>query len=203
MGKKAIAYLVSAEGYDRAADVYDRTEKFLATFEQGKLIPLLGDVLEKDILDVGAGTGRIAIPLARLGARVTALDVSSAMLKQLKRKQPGIDTFVADAECLPFPDASFDMVIGAFLIVHLKNPHFFFAEAYRVLKPGGRLLITNIHQKDPPELKTASGSIKIVSYYHRPPEIRGLLEELAFSIENELFIYERETWINQIILART
>ena len=71
---------------------------------------------------------------------------------------------VGDAESLPFENESFDMVSAAFLIVHLKNPRLFFDEAYRVLKDGGILAITNINQKDPPQVKTKQGSIIIESF---------------------------------------
>src|SRR5690606_9869521 len=99
--------------------------------------------------------------------------------------------------------ASFDIVTAAFLIVHLKDPRRFFDEAYRVLKPGGAFLVTNINQKEPPEIATSKGSIKIESYYHRPSAIRETLEELAFSIEREITVKEGEIWINQILFARS
>lgn len=199
---KKIPVVKSAAGYDLAAGGYDKKEPYLNSFEQGRLIPLLGDVKEKKILDVGAGAGRLAVALAKNEAVVTALDVSAEMLKMLARKNRQIHTVVGNAEAMPFPDNHFDIVLAAFLIVHLKNPTRFFDEAYRVLKDGGRLFVTNINQKDPPRVPTPQGEIVIESFYHRPERLREILESLAFEIEKEVFIKEVEVWQNQIIVAK-
>jgi ubiquinone/menaquinone biosynthesis C-methylase UbiE len=198
---KKIKVLSSAQGYDLAAEVYDENENYLNSFEQGEFIPLLGALVGKKILDVGAGTGRLSLSLVNRGAQVTALDLSSNMLALLKRKNSTIETVVREAESLPFANETFDMVTAAFLIVHLKDPTRFFDEAYRVLKDGGILAVTNINQKDPPQVKTKSGKIVIESFYHRPEKIREILESLAFSVE-EHFVKEGELWINQILIAR-
>ncbi len=197
----------SDTGYDLAATHYDDKQKYLNSFEKGRVLPLLGYVNGKSILDVGAGTGRLAIDLIKQNALVTALDVSAEMLNELKKKIKNyskashLKTIVGDAESLPFDSDSFDFVVAAFLIVHLKDPRRFCDEAYRVLKPGGRLVVTNINQTDPPEIKTKSGLIKIESYYHRPERIKEILEELAFGIRQEIFIKEKDVWVNQLIVA--
>ncbi len=206
MPKTKVKIMASAPGYDLAALGYDKKEGYLNSFEQGQVLPMLGDLVGKKVLDIGAGTGRLAIELARLGAEVTALDVSPSMLRVLdqKARKAGvkINTVVGDAESLDFPNNSFDWVVSAFVIVHMKDPKYFFIEAYRVLKDGGKLLATNINQKEPPDVKTPDGIIKIESYYHRPEKIKEELEELAFGIDSERMIKEKEVWINQIIVAK-
>ena len=201
MSKKT-KVLSSEVGYNLAVDVYDENENYLNSFEQGEFIPLLGALADKKILDVGAGTGRLSLPMANRGAQVTALDVSSKMLELVKKKNSKIITVVGDAESLPFEKEAFDIVTAAFLIVHLKDPTRFFDEAYRVLKDGGILAVTNINQKDPPQVKTKSGEIIIESFYHRPEKIKEILESLAFSIEEEVFVKEKDVWVNQIVVAR-
>lgn len=196
-----IKILNSANGYDLAAVDYDKKEKYLNSFEQNKLLPLFGDIKNKKILDVGAGTGRLALKLSNLGATVTALDVSFEMLKVLTGKNKKIETKLGDAQNLPFDDEAFDILVAAFVVVHLKNPMSFFDEAYRVLKNNGKLIITNINQKEAPEVKTKQGKIKIESFYHRPEKIIEDLESLAFNIEKNIFVYENDIWINQIVVA--
>src|SRR3989338_2646430 len=121
MPKKA-KVLSAEEGYNLAVQVYDENENYLNSFEQGELIPLLGALAYKKILDVGAGTGRLSLPLANRWASVTALDVSPKMLELVKKKNSKIITVVGDAESLPFEKETFDIVTAAFLIVHLKDP---------------------------------------------------------------------------------
>jgi ubiquinone/menaquinone biosynthesis C-methylase UbiE len=202
MGKGKIKVMGSTRGYDLAAASYDEREAYLNSFEKKQLLPLLGDVTGKRVLDVGAGTGRVSIPLQQSGANVIGLDVSEKMLEKLRKKNRKIETVVGEAEALPFEDGSFDVVVAAFLIVHLKDSTRFFDEAYRVLKSDGLLLVTNINQKDPPVVKTEEGEIVIESYYHRPERVREILESLAFSIEKEIFVKEKEIWVDQIILAK-
>lgn len=199
---KKIKVLSSEDGYNLAAKEYDKNENYLNSFEQGELVPLLGSLAGKAVLDVGAGTGRLSLPMANRGAQVTAVDVSPKMLELLKRKNNKIITQVGDAERLDFADETFDIVTASFLIVHLKDPTRFFDEAYRVLKDGGILAVTNINQKTPPEVKTDSGTIIIESYYHRPEKVREIIESLAFQIQEEIFIKEGELWVNQIIIAK-
>ena len=199
--KKAKVYS-SEEGYTMAAQFYDEKEKYLNSFEQSKLIPLLGNLADKKVLDVGAGTGRLSLLLANRGARVMALDISPKILELVQKKNKNIQTVVGDAESLPFENNNFDIVSAAFLIVHLKDPTRFFDEVYRVLKDGGQLVVTNINQKDSPLVKTKVGPIIIESFYHRPEKIKEILESLAFSIKEEIFIKENEVWVNQILLVR-
>ncbi len=197
-----IKVLPSDKGYDLAAPFYDEKEKYLNSFEQNKLLPLLGDIKGIKILDIGAGTGRLSVLLANRGAKVTALDLSPKMLELVKRKNVKIETVAGDAESLPFDSGAFDVVAAVFLIVHLKDPARFFDEVYRVLKDGGIFVVTNINQKDPPLVKTKAGEIIIESFYHRPEKIREILESLAFKIEEEIFVKEKEIWINQIVVAK-
>jgi ubiquinone/menaquinone biosynthesis C-methylase UbiE len=199
---KRIKVYDSEEGYNLAAREYDKREAYLSSFEKNKLVPLLGDLKEKNILDVGAGTGRLSVSFVGAGAQVTALDISEGMLTELAKKNNKIKTVVGDAENLPFEKETFDVVTAAFLIVHLKNPTRFFDEVYRVLKDGGFFLVTNINQKDPPKIKAHNHEFVVESFYHRPEKIKEILESLAFGIEKEIFVKENDVWVNQIILAK-
>lgn len=199
--KAKISIYNSREGYDLAAADYDKKEAYLNSFEEHCWDYVLTDLRDKDVLDVGAGTGRLAVTLLRRGAKVTALDVSPKMLEKLHKKKPAIKIVEGDAENLPFESESFDLVTAAFVVVHLKDPAIFFKEAERVLRPGGLLIVTNINQKEAPSVKISVGQIKIKSYYHRPEQIVEALEKSGLSIVEEKIIKEKELWINQILVG--
>jgi SAM-dependent methyltransferase len=92
------------------------------------------------VLDVGSGTGAYMEPFARqTGAQVIAIDLSPALLRHARaRGLPNVHVAAADASTLPFPDATFDAVVGNAVLHHLPlEPAV--REFARVLKPGGRL----------------------------------------------------------------
>jgi ubiquinone/menaquinone biosynthesis C-methylase UbiE len=101
------------------------------------------------VLELGAGTGFLSINLAlagRLdGAEITVTDISEGMLEVCVEngRQHGVTLVpqAGDAEALPFPGESFDLVIGHAFLHHLPDPEAAIAEAFRVLVPGGTLVI--------------------------------------------------------------
>jgi SAM-dependent methyltransferase len=100
-----------------------------------------GDLSAQRVLDVGCGTGRLAIALADRGARVWGVDPSEEMLAQARANSEGRVQFKqASAEALPFKDGWFDR--GVFrLVIHLVERPRAFAETARVLAPRGRIVV--------------------------------------------------------------
>ena len=105
-------------------------------------------------------------------------------------------------ENLPFED-EFRFGNSSICCCSFKDAQNIFKEAERVLRPGGELIITNINQKEAPEVKTKSGLIKIKSYYHIPEQITRLIEESGLFLLEEKTIKEKELWINQIVKAKS
>lgn len=96
------------------------------------------------VLDVGVNTGTIALPLLKLGCRVKGIDLVPELVEQAKRN--GVFAEQGEAEDLSrYEDESFDVVICAEVLEHLYDPLLAVEEAFRVLKPGGRYLITVPH----------------------------------------------------------
>lgn len=95
------------------------------------------------VLDVATGTGNAALPAARKGARVTASDLTPELLEVGRERAEAealdLDWVVADAENLPFEDASFDIAISAIGIMFAPMHERAAAELVRVVKPGGRI----------------------------------------------------------------
>lgn len=100
------------------------------SWPEGVLLDALNLSPALDVLDVGAGDGRLVRELARRGhaGRVAGVDPT-----------PGPGVQPAHAEALPFPDASFDVVLFARVLAHLPHPARALAEARRVLRPGGQV----------------------------------------------------------------
>lgn len=95
------------------------------------------------ILEVGCGDGAFTTELAKYSSFVTALDLSASQIEENRRRFPGIAFAQHDvAEPLPFPDAAFDVAWCSEVLEHLFDPAFALREMHRVLRPGGRLLVT-------------------------------------------------------------
>jgi ubiquinone/menaquinone biosynthesis C-methylase UbiE len=108
------------------------------------MLALAGDVAGRRILDVGCGSGPLFAELRDRGAIVTGIDKSAGMLDQARRRLgDGADLQVAElGSPLPFPDGTFDDVTASLVLHYLEDWGPALAELRRVLKPGGRLIVS-------------------------------------------------------------
>jgi len=133
-----------------------------------------------DALDIGCGTGFLSLELASCGHRVVGIDFAPSMIVEARKKarehQLGIGFEVADAEQLPFPAASFDIVVSRHLLWTLPNPHSAMDEWIGVLRPGGRLIVID-SQADitasPEPLDNARKSLEYAAIGDRLPFVGG------------------------------
>ncbi|MGD9526022.1 class I SAM-dependent methyltransferase [Pseudonocardia sp.] len=91
-----------------------------------------------DVVDLGAGTGKLTESLVARGLRVTAVDPDPEMLAELRRRLPGIDAREGSAEAIPLPDGSVDAVLAG-QAMHWFDPARALPEIRRILRPGGVL----------------------------------------------------------------
>ena len=121
----------------------------------GSTLQIIGETLceavdieaGESVLDVAAGNGNASLAAARRGATVTASDYVPALLEatQARGNADGldIDTRTADAEALPFDDASFDVVLSTLGVMFTPDQERAAAELLRVCRPGGRIGLAN------------------------------------------------------------
>ena len=153
-----------AESFHENADGYDEHRP---SYPVETVRWLLGDA--HDVVDVGAGTGKLTAGLAGLGASVTAVDPSADMLRVLAQRMPQVAVLEGSAEHLPMPDASADLVTFA-QAWHWVDVYDATREVMRVLRGGGRLgLIWNTRDESVPWVDELSAAMH-----------RGLHEASAF-----------------------
>jgi SAM-dependent methyltransferase len=96
-------------------------------------------------LDAACGTGRFAEFLSRCGHQVIGIDSSPDMLAYARRRVPEGEFHVGELDRLPLPDDSVDVIVCALALVHIPHLQPVFAEFARVLRPGGDLVISDVH----------------------------------------------------------
>lgn len=135
----------TAQGYDEWAATYDEPRNGLFDFEEPHVREILDALPPGDALDAACGTGRYAAYLAGLGHRVTGVDSSREMLAAAD--VPGVAFRHGDLADLPLPDDAVDLVVCALALTHLPTLDAAFAEFARVLRPGGHLVLSDLHHE--------------------------------------------------------
>jgi ubiquinone/menaquinone biosynthesis C-methylase UbiE/DNA-binding transcriptional ArsR family regulator len=141
----------SQEFFASAAGQWDRLRQDL--FGRASYLHALPGLLDPDwvIGDLGCGTGQVAAALAPFVKRVVAVDRSSDMLQAARRRVrdlPNVEVRRGDLEALPIQDGELDAATLLLVLHHLPEPAEALVEAARVLRPGGRLLISDMLPHD-------------------------------------------------------
>lgn len=131
------------EGWDRKAGYWDDN---IGVVTLGAVDPLLEAVkagLGVRVLDIACGTGALVAAAAQRGAEVIGMDFAPTMIAEARRRHPGLDFRVGDAEAIPLADASVDAVTCSFGLLHMERPDRVLAEISRILRPAtGRVALT-------------------------------------------------------------
>jgi len=153
---KSQAFFASAAGqWDRLRD-----ELFGATFHLHALAGLLDE--RWTVGDLGAGTGSVSAALAPFVRRIVAVDASAPMLDAARRRLQAFDNVDlrrGDLEALPLDGDELDAAVLTLVLPYLAQPERAIAEAARVLRPGGRLLLVDLRPHDREQYRHQLGHV--------------------------------------------
>ena len=157
--------------FDLLAPYYDR---FIKPTDVARFCDLAGLPVNGLLLDVGGGTGQKSHQFINLVTGLLVADSSVGMLSQAQKKT-GVRTMRSEAERLPVIDGSFARVIMVDALHHVSDQHQTLSELWRVVKPGGRIVI------EEPDIRTAAVKVMALiekvalmrSHFLSPAEIAG------------------------------
>jgi SAM-dependent methyltransferase len=146
------------------------------------------------VLDVGCGTGQLArrIQRARPAAGVVGCDFSAGMLRRAAVRSREVRWIQGDAGCLPFHDGSFDAVTSTEAFHWFPDQQAVLRECYRVLKPGGRLLLAMVNTPASVVSDAFYAGSRLVGepfYWPTRREIRERVEAAGFVVERQQRVF--------------
>jgi len=159
-------------------------ENFIKPKFPENLADLMDLPIEGVLLDVGGGTGRVSGFLAALTGKVVIADLSEKMLQQSFTKE-GLESVCSHAEKLPFPADYFERVIIVDALHHVCDQKQTAQELWRVLKPGGKLVIEepDIHHWGVKLVALAEKVALMRSHFLQPSEIKDLYRPYTDKIQ--------------------
>lgn len=147
-----------------------------------------GDVDGLTVLDAGCGEGRFCRMLAERGARVTGIDITSALIEEARLRHPAGQYAVGNVENLPYEDDEFDIVVSYVVLLDVQDFRAAIREMARVLKHGGRAIVSNLQSfattRDRPWIRDAEGNKLYFSMDNYNEEVGTAVEWEGISIFN-------------------
>jgi len=134
----------SPDAYDGWAAGYDDPDNGYFAMDEAVLLPVLDRLPPGVAVDAACGTGRYAAQLAARGHDVHGFDTSAGMLTLARTKVPDGHFEEAEMTAMPMADSTADLVVNTLAITHVEDLVPVFAEAARILRPGGHLLISDV-----------------------------------------------------------
>jgi len=171
--------------YDKIASEYARHRRVHPEVLRALLLTSGVDKTSK-VLEVGCGTGNYIIALeSSVGSLCWGIDPSQEMLSKAQARSETVDFQMGVAERLDFSPEFFDLVFSVDVVHHISNRRKFFEEAYRVLRPGGKVCTATdseeIIRRRPSSIYFPETVERELKRYPRIIELREIMEELGFA----------------------
>lgn len=186
---------LTRDGYDRTAAIY--AERFHHHLDDkpvdlAMLAAFAGLILKErntQVIDVGCGTGAITALLDGCGVKACGVDLSSKMVAQARRLNPGLSFSVGSMTSLDVADSSVGGICAWYSIIHVPDSHLagVFREFRRVLVPGGLVLLAFQVGDEPRVLTNAFGHDVHLTFMRRQPQwVGNQLSGIGFDVYAEL-----------------
>lgn len=204
---------IHANNYDRVAGIYDATRGLAPEVAEQVGVGLAGLLSEagaQSALEVGVGTGRIAVLIAEHGFQVTGVDISREMLRQLRRKRQDVAAVLALDSRLPFRPGTFDAVLFSHVLHLVPDAQRTLDAAISCLRPAGLLLNCEHFYADYPEQRAGERLNEIIlevtgrpGRYHarrvnESPDFAAMVTAVGGAVES----HEIAHWIDVNTLRR-
>jgi len=134
--------------YNEWSGTYDSDENLTRDLDQRVTMELLGTLQFGSILEIGCGTGKNTVFLAKIGSLVHAVDFSQGMIAKAKEKVQADNVHFSPMDITQrweFEDQTFDLVVCNLVLEHIEDLAFVFSEATRMLQPNGYFFINELH----------------------------------------------------------
>src|SRR6266404_2091378 len=136
------------QAYTDWSATYDQDRNLTRDLDTIVTRETLANLRSSSILELGCGTGKNTALLAQIGEHVAAVDFSAGMIEKAREKLSfdNVTFIVADiSQPWRFEDQSFDLVVCNLVLEHVSDLSFVFAQAFRVLRPGGQFFVSELH----------------------------------------------------------
>ena len=175
------------KAYDSWSKTYDQDENRTRDLDAKVFRRTLSKMRPLAALELGCGTGKNTLYLAKIAKAVTALDFSGGMIARAREKVAAKNVSFARADLTkkwPVARASFDLVVCDLVLEHIEDLDFVFSQARRVLKRGGLFFVCELHPFRQYQGAQANfGGKKVAAFTHHMSDFSGAAKVNRFTIE--------------------